>query len=110
MELDEFKAAHPIKKQTPYSTSKIIDLPDEPVIPHRPTVMGPHRPLKNMSNLDAGLCPICQGMVKEVAPAVKRDFRIVNYVCVENDTHRFCRSELDRKEPSKVQQEAWASL
>lgn len=108
MELDEFKAAHPIKKQVPYSPA--IDRVDPPSIPMRPCVMGPHRPLKNMSNLDAGLCPICSAMVKEVAPAVKRDFRIVNYVCVENNTHRFCRSELDRTEPSRVQTEAWASL
>lgn len=102
MDLDEFRAAHPPKKE------KEIKLLGSP--PPRTTVMGPHRPVKNMSNLDAGLCPICQAMVKEVGPKSKLDFRIVFYVCVENESHRFSRAELDRVEPSAVQKEAWAAL
>jgi hypothetical protein len=67
-------------------------------------------PTINMSNLDAGLCPRCSAMVKEIAPRARLDFRIAYYVCVENSEHRFSKVELDRKGPSPVQLEAWAGL
>jgi hypothetical protein len=101
MDLEEFRAAHPPKP--PQSD------------PPRGVVMGPNprieRPVSNFTtNLDAGLCPICRAMVKEVAPAAKLDFRIVFYVCVENKFHRFQRPELERQEPSQVQKDAWARM
>lgn len=103
MDLEEFKAAHPIKpKPAPVETVA----GDE-----RMVYMGPaRRPHSYTSNLDAGFCPICMAMVKEVGPSSKIDFRIVFYVCVENKHHRFSRPELERKEPSAIQKEAWAAL
>lgn len=104
MDHEEFKAKHR-KTEEP---SK-VHIPIERAM----IVLGPKReskPIGNWSNLDAGLCPHCSAMVKEVAPASKMDFRVVYYVCVENQHHRFIRPEPTRQKPSQVQIDAWKTL
>ena len=64
----------------------------------------------NKKALDAGRCPICNGLLAEVAPGGKYDFRIVFYVCCNDNYHRFSRPELDRKGPSAIQEAAWARM
>ena len=99
MDYNEFKAEH---KKEPESR---VLIPIERAM----VVMGPKRNVV-MSDLDAGLCPYCQAMVKEVATGSKMDFRIVHWVCVENEHHRFIRPDMARTKPSQVQEEAWRNL
>jgi len=97
MTLEEFKTSR-LPKPIPFVKAHENE--------ERLIVMGPTRSLaqKNMSHLDAGLCPLCNAMVKEVAAPIPRiDFRVVFYVCVEDSNHRFSRPELTRMHPSAVQ-------
>lgn len=105
MDYSEFKDEHPKDEFEP--THKIWIPIDRAMV-----VLGPKKsdPPMKMSNLDAGLCPLCGAMLKETAPPMKRDFRIVSYVCTENGAHRYQRNELERTKPSQVQVEAWEGL
>ena len=112
MDYQEFKSEH---RKPDDGDDTFVESIDRVRIPieRAMIVLGPKKEAKktaNFSNLDAGLCPHCSAMVKEVAPASKIDFRVVYYVCVENEHHRFIRPEPTRQKPSQVQIDAWKNL
>lgn len=81
MTLEELKQEH---------AESICDLTS--MVSKKPNMvqMGPS-PIKsvpNFSNIDAGLCPYCMAIVKDVTPSSPHDQRIVHWQCIENASHK----------------------